>query len=510
MEDVENALEATDAKPALLTSHGQLPGLADTLVTDASISATSGSSLALAKPESRHEYTSTIDPAAAVIVERIRFARLRHSIFSVYRRLFSLVFAGNLAAIIYIMVIDSKITNIINAAAANILAGGLARQPLVVNCLFVLFASIPRSAPLRLRRLCAKVYCYGGVHSGCGVAAFLWYLGFIGILTRQFVYQNASSLLQITPAIMAFSYLILCLTLAIIIAAYPAIRFRLHDYFELTHRFCGWIVVALFWPLLFLFSVQASSAGHQSPAGFLISFPTFWMVLLTTLAIIHLWALLRRVEVQSEKLSPHAIRLHFKHTSINFGQGLSLAKHPLRDWHGFATFPDTVPSKGTSGTTRERPDFSCLISRAGDWTGDAIANPPQYLYKRAVPIYGFGYVMKVFRRIILVTTGSGIGSCLSFVGDPDRAIMRVLWQTRTPQLTYGQPIIDMVREMDPNLCIIDTSSVGRVDMLPQVIRLYEEFGAEAAGVTSNPATTKRIVYECEARGIPAFGPIFDS
>lgn len=436
---------------------------------------------------------------------------LRYAVFSVYRRLFSLVFLGNLAAFVYVMVKDEKLQNVVNAAVANLLALGLARQPLVVNALFLIFGSIPRSAPFFLRRLFAKIYCYGGIHSGCGVAAFVWYVGFIGLLTQQYAFQTSNSAIHVTPAIMTLSYIILVLLLAIIVAAYPNIRMRLHDYFELTHRFCGWAVVAMFWPLLILFSISGAHAANQSLGRFLITFPTFWMVTITTLSIIHPWILLRRVPIDAERISTHAIRLHLSHTTINFGQGISLSKHPLRDWHSFATFPDTPSLPGTSGTTKSSPNFSCLISKAGDWTSDTIASPPKYLYKRAVPIYGFGYVMKVFRRMILVTTGSGIGPCLSYLGDPDRPAMRVIWQTRTPLQTYGQPIIDLVKQLDPDPKIIDTSTTGkRKDMLPMVLKMAKEFDAEAVCVISNPFMTKKLVLECESRGVYAFGPIFDS
>ena len=45
-------------------------------------------------------------------------------------------------------------------------------------------------------------------------------------------------------------------------------------------------------------------------------------------------------------------------------------------------------------------------------------------------------------------------------------------------------------------------------MLPLVFRLYREFEAEAVAVISNPLMTKKLVWECESRGIPAFGPRF--
>jgi hypothetical protein len=199
------------------------------------------------------------------------------------------------------------------------------------------------------------------------------------------------------------------------------------------------------------------------------------------------------------------VRLHFDHAVTTFGKGTQLAKHPLRDWHGFATFPDPSPA-GVRGT----PSFSCLVSKAGDWTADTIKNPPTHLWKRGVLLYGFAYSMRVFKKVIVVTTGSGIGPCLSFLGDDNRPELRVLWQTRAPLKTYGQGVIDLVHRMDDHPIIMDTNQLGRVDMVPIVQRLVSESNAEAVCVISNPGLTRRIVYELEARGVPAFGPIFDS
>lgn len=152
-----------------------------------------------------------------------------------------------------------------------------------------------------------------------------------------------------------------------------------------------------------------------------------------------------------------------------------------------------------------------MVSKAGDFTGGIIADPPQYIWKRSIPVYGFGKVMTLYSRMILVTTGSGIGPCLSFLGDLESApTMRVVWQTRTPQQTYGKRVIDLVHKMDPNPLILDTTQGGRIDMLPYVIKLYKEFNAEAVCVISNPKMTKHLVFELERRGILAMGPIFDS
>jgi hypothetical protein len=426
-----------------------------------------------------------------------RYAFIRYAALNVYRRLFSLVFLANLAVFIAIMATKRSLLAFVTAAAANLVVCGLARQPLIVNAIFLVVCSIPRSAPLWLRRIAAKVHHYGGVHSGCGIASFVWYVGLVTLITQQ--YWAPTETEQIPLAVVVLSYIILVLLLVIIAVTHPTFRTKHHDYFELIHRFSGWVVVALFLALLLLFAEEARRAEHLSLGEYVIRLPAFWFLMVTIAAIIHPWLLLRKVRVTSEVLSKHAIRLHLHHTTTTFGLGMQLSKHPLRDWHGFATFPDPG---GKS--------FSCLISKAGDWTADTIQNPPTHLWKRGVLIFGFGYVMRLFRKIIVVTTGSGIGPCLSFLGDQNRPAMRVLWQTRAPLKTYGQAVLDLVGEMDPDPLVIDTDQAGRIDMVPVVEQLVREFDAEAVCVISNPALTKNLVFALEARGVAAFGPIFDS
>ncbi|KAK4443153.1 hypothetical protein QBC34DRAFT_417488 [Podospora aff. communis PSN243] len=381
--------------------------------------------------------------------------------------------------------------DLVNAAAANLAVCGLCRQPLVINALFLTVCAVPRRAPIALRRLACKLFHIGGVHSGTGVAACFWYIGFAGLFTYNYVPS------PLATAALVLIWAVLVFLLAIIIAAYPALRFKRHDWFEFTHRFSNWIILVLFWVLVFLLASQ-----EPSMSAFLVNLPAFWILIVLTVATLHPWLLLRRVPVVPEPLSPHAVRLHFNHTKVHFGQGLSIAKHPLRDWHSFASFTDRFDNPDTK--------FSCLVSKAGDWTRDAINNPPTHLWVRGMPVYGFGYVLRMFPKIIIVTTGSGIGPCLSFIDDENRPEMRVVWQTKAPLKTYGARTLNLVRRMDPDPVIMDSSVTGRVDMLPIVLKLYKDFGAEAVAVISNVKMTKSLVFDLESRGIPALGPIFDS
>ncbi|KAJ6037009.1 hypothetical protein N7540_001288 [Penicillium herquei] len=445
--------------------------------------------------------------AQTVLPQKARFAQFRFAVLTIYRRLFSLVFLANVGVFVAVMLTDRKLVALVNATAANLLACGLARQPLVVNSIFFVVCSIPRSAPITLRRWAAQVYHYGGVHSGCGVASLIWYIGFVGLMSFQYWTPSPTSAptVSISAAPVSVAYIILLLLLAITVVAHPTFRTKFHDYFELVHRFSGWLVVALFMVLLMLFAKEFSSAEQMSLGKFLVQLPAFWFLLITVVAIIQPWLMLRKVPVRAEKLSNHAVRLHFDYQQTSFGKGIQLAKHPLRDWHGFATFPDAMPSG-----TRGQPSFSTLVSKAGDWTSDSINQPPTHFWKRGVLIFGFAYAMRVFKRVIVVTTGSGIGPCLSFLGDDNRPVLRVMWQTRSPLKTYGSGVLRLVDQMDEHPIILDTDQLGRIDMVPIIARQFEEFGAEAVCVVSNPKLTGRIVHELEARGYPAFGPIFDS
>lgn len=428
----------------------------------------------------------------------LSFASIRYIIFTIYRRLFSLVWFANVATFIVIMVRSrEKLLAFVNAAGANLMVCGLARHPQVVNAIFRSICSIPRSTPLWLRRRAAKAYHYGGVHSGCGVAAFLWYAGLVVLISRQYWLIRDPGM---TVPIVVLAYLLLVNLITIIVVAHPTFRVKRHDDFELIHRFSAWSAVVIFLVLLMIFSDQARREQGISLGRYLLSLPAFWFILVIIATIIHPWLLLRRVHVTPEYLSSHAVRLHLDHTTTAFGKVIALTKHPLTDWHSFATFPDDSHNKS----------FSCIVSRAGDWTARCIEQQPTQLWKRGVLMYGFIHVMRVFRRVIVVATGSGIGPCLSFLSEKDRPPMRLVWQTRNPNRTYGREVVDLVRQLDPDPLLIDTGNSGRVEMVPIIQELVREFDAEAVCVVSNPRLTKKVVFELEANRVPAFGPIFDS
>lgn len=133
-----------------------------------------------------HRRNYTLDVEAQITLpedpERKRFSHARYVIFTVYRRLFTVVFLANIACFVYVMVSDRQLLALVNATAVNLVACGLARHPMVVNAIYRVVCSLPRSSPLWLRRTAAKAAHYGGVHSGCGVASLVWYIGFVAMV----------------------------------------------------------------------------------------------------------------------------------------------------------------------------------------------------------------------------------------------------------------------------------------------------------------------------------------
>jgi NAD(P)H-flavin reductase len=430
---------------------------------------------------------------------------LRYTALSAYRKLFALIMATNLAGFVVMArkshrpdeSFELPLSSLSTAVGANLLASVLLRQDYVVNLIFWLAARLPTSAPLWIRRRFAHVYHYGGVHSGCSVAASLWWI----VFTLAATVGRTGYFPRLGTAVLVLTYLILALLLFILAMAYPTIRARLHDQFEWTHRFFGWTALALVWAhLLVTTAAQVPPSQPLGPA--LARTPTLHLLALTTLSIALPWFRLRRVRVTPEPLSSHAVRLHFDFATPRpcSSIGVRITDRPLVEWHAFAGIPSPDPAgKG----------FSIIVSKAGDWTSRIIANPPTSIWTRGTPASGVLAIAPLFKKIVLVATGSGIGPCLPVIMER-RVPCRILWSTKNPERTYGREIVEMVKRADADAVIWDTERKGRPDLVKLAWGLYKESGAECVCVISNGKVTRMVVFELESRGVPAFGPIWDS
>lgn len=414
---------------------------------------------------------------------------LRHRFFSLYRRFFTIVLVANVVAILITVRFSKEgkqLENLGTAVAANLAAAVLMRQDHVVNLLFTVACAVPVSWPLWLRRNCAKVYHIGGLHSGCAIAATFWLL----------LFSIAGSVMQTSVVVQVVSYLILALLLAIIGTAHPDFRAKLHNRFELMHRFAGWTALALFWIQVVLL---VDSLRGDSPLGIALTrSPAFWLLAIATSSVALPWLNLRKVTVRSDVLSPHAVRLYFDYCTPVVGTAVRLSNTPLAEWHAFATIAKP-----------QEKGFSLLVSNAGDWTSHQIKTAPTKIWVRGVPACGVLRIAPLFKNIVLVATGSGIGPCLPVIY-ARKVPARIFWSTPNPEKTFGGEIIQAIKNADSDAVIHNTKTMGRPDMVAITYRLLRESGAEAVCVISNKKLTQMIVYAMESRGIPAFGAIFDS
>ena len=427
--------------------------------------------------------------------------KLRYNLLAVYQRLFSIVFIGNIIAFVTELVLHRHshpfgppLGNLATAVAANVTGAILIRQEYVINSLYNIFCWTPLWMPLRFRRVVSKLYHFGGVHSGCAVSATVWFILYSALVTKRYADGDFNE-----PAVVAITYILLTLFLALCVFAIPKLRIFSHNTFEAVHRFGGWTAVALFWvEILLVLRAESNESRTDSLGMLVIKAPTFWFLLVVTFFIILPWVRLRKVEAFPEVLSRHAVRIHFKYSYKNIGNviGLRITHNPLKEWHAFATIPD---ADGSS--------FSLIVSDNGDWTKKQIMQPAHAYWIRGIT--GVLRMATVFRRIVLVTTGSGIGPCLSFLTSHPIPC-RLLWSTPNPVSTYGEDVMRAVAKADPEAMIVDTRASGRPDVVALTYHLYLETKAESVFVISNPYLTSKLVYGLESRGIPAYGPIWDS
>jgi hypothetical protein len=270
-----------------------------------------------------------------------------------------------------------------------------------------------------------------------------------------------------------------------VVMALPRLRAAQHDRFEMTHRFCGWAALVLVWINTMLFV-----DGHLG----------VWLVALSALLAVWPWLLLRRVPISYQRPSSHAVILRLDHGVIPaIGTTRPISRRPFVGWHHFANVP---AAPGTTG-------YRMLVSRAGDWTSALVDEPPSHVWVRGIPTVGVANVRKLFTKVVLVATGSGIGPVLGHLLDTS-VPCRLVWVTKNPRRTYGDAFVDEIEAAQPDAMIWDTGALGKPDVLQLAYAAYAESGAEAVVCVSNRTVTSQVVHGLERRGIPAFGPIWDS
>ncbi|MGR3889247.1 hypothetical protein [Pseudomonas sp. 1152_12] len=406
--------------------------------------------------------------------------------FSYYNRLLALVLMGNAFVLLAVDVHALTVERLADMVLINLSVAIVIRQQYLINALFWLATRIPLCWPLRIRRSAAKVYHIGGLHSGSALAATAWFAAMLGVQGVRYLQHPGS----VSSAWMWMAGLLLGLLLLMVIMAHPWVRGRFHNGFERVHRFAGWSVLLVFWGLTLL-------ASMEDGAQLLLS-GSFWILVLLTLSIALPWLRLRKVAVEHTRPSGHAVVTRFAHTTPFAGSSTAISRHPLLEWHSFAN----IPAPNEAG-------FRLIISRAGDWTGRFIEDLPNHVWVKGITTAGVARVETLFTSVVYVATGSGIGPVMPHLLAA-KVPIQLIWSTRSPRATYGDALVDEILRAQPNALIWDTDERGKPDLVQLAYGAVQVFGAEAVICIANQGLTRRVVEEMEARGIPAYGAIWDS
>ena len=150
-----------------------------------------------------------------------------------------------------------------------------------------------------------------------------------------------------------------------------------------------------------------------------------------------------------------------------------------------------------------------VVSRAGDWTGAFIDDPPDPLWVRGLPAVGVANVRRLFTKVVFVVTGSGIGPGLGHLLAAEGPT-KLVWITRAPRPTYGDALVDEVLAAQPDALIWNTDYLDVPADLALTHLEYLSSDAEAVVVHRQPCRHGAGRARPRVPGIPAFGPIWDS
>lgn len=431
--------------------------------------------------------------AAKTRESRLSAILLDQGLFTVYKRLFALCLAVNL--LVLVVAATGHFPYAKDKAAlfsiGNILASVLCRSEAFLRCVFWLTVKLLGRwswVPLPIKTAATSfLQSLGGIHSGCGVSSIIW-------LTYSLVHRESNS-----NEITGVAFAILGLLLISSLAAFPLVRHLYHNLFERFHRFAGWAALAMLWALVILTaSYNPLDKSYNVRGSSLVEKQEFWFTVVITLLIILPWLCLRRVPVKVSAPSNHASLIKFA-GGIEAGILGRISRSPLSEWHAFGIISDG------------KEEHMMLAGAVGDFTRGLVSQPPTHLWVRGLHFAGLPYLVKMYKKVVVVATGSGICVFLSFVLQPCPADVYFIWVAKGIEKNFGDEIVTKMKNYPSNKMIIhDTAVSGRPNVPEMTVEAVIRWGAEVVIVTSNPSGSRDIVNGCKAAGIPAFGPIWDS
>ncbi|KIM29823.1 hypothetical protein M408DRAFT_67200 [Serendipita vermifera MAFF 305830] len=433
-----------------------------------------------------------------------------------YRQLFTLILIANSVCVLLASLghFPHADMNASAFALGNILTAVSVRNELFLRGLFCLCVTLfQKWTPLWFRiALTAFLQHLGGIHSGAATSSLIW---LIYALIRSLQSPNTTHVV-----VLAMSVTVTFFIAIVILSALPFIRERHHNVFEHHHRFAGWGGLVFTWVFVVLGCMQVPSTRADGgnvewkwDASALVRAQQFWFALFITILIFVPWFTVRKVQVEITTPSPRVALIKFQ---CGIQQGLfgRISRDPLREYHGFGIISEGI----------ESGCHYMVVGVQGDWTRGIVSDPPTHLYTREMKFSGLPYLSSLYKKGIMICTGSGIGAVLSTCIQLDTWFL--IWIGAGLEETFGRELMGIVERQlihdEAGRCILfDTKKEGRrpdtVQMLKDVYagfeaedRLYDSSSSLVIIITSNPAGNAELMQACRENGMHSFGPLWDS
>ncbi|KAH0894156.1 hypothetical protein HID58_056585 [Brassica napus] len=383
---------------------------------------------------SKHSEKPQQPPVPKKRVSRLSIILLDQGLFTVYKRLFVTSLFLNVIALV--LAATGRFNYARNGASmfsiANILALTLCRSEAFLRLVFYLTVTIlGRSfVPLRIKiAVTSLLQSLGGIHSGCGVSSIVW-LVYSLILTLKDRDNNSTAIIAVA--------------------------------------FAGWSALGLVWAFIVLTTSYdpVSRSYTDNLASTLIKRQGFWFTLAITVAIVLPWLTVRRVPVDISSLSGHASLIKFS-GGVKPGILGRISPSPLSEWHAFGIISDGKTS------------YMMLAGAVGDFTKSLVSKPPTHLWVRTVHFAGLLYLVNLYRKVLLVATGSGICVFLSFLMQQSKAEVYLIWVAKGLDDNFGSEIVNRIKSYphQDRIIVHDTAILGRPNVSEMSVKASKKFSS---------------------------------
>nr|XP_024390480.1 adenylate-forming reductase 03009-like [Physcomitrium patens]PNR43819.1 hypothetical protein PHYPA_016202 [Physcomitrium patens] len=356
--------------------------------------------------------------------------------FSIYKRFAAISFLTNV--VLFSVAVSGHWPCARDNAAllslANVVVLSLCRNEVFLRMVFWLTVLLFGHSwvPLRLKLwITHALQNLGGIHAGCGVASLLWAVYALAWLAEH-IHRVPKSSVAILSVV--FVLLLICC-----LAACPLVRHVHHNVFENAHRLCGWAALGLIWAFIVISATYDPFTGDFYTNGDrIVRRVDIWFAAGLTVVIFLPWTLIRRVPVRASSPDESVSLITFP-DGLPVGVLGRIARNPLKEWHAFGI--------GSDGFSKN----IMICGAVGDFTKRLVTHPPTHLWTRTVRFAGVAYLANMYKRAVFVGTGSGLGPFLSFIMQPSKVDVHLIWIAKDIPKAYGRKITKILDRYDGSI-----------------------------------------------------------